>query len=243
MKLIFLDMDGVLTPIPHPIQLAEMIGRADELYEISKGIFCGTNGRIGLEWIVKEMAKVFLDVPETALEDAGKRLPVMRGASETIRELKKGGYHPILITSGFEQVAGVFAHRLGITEWYGNALEVKNGKTTGRLYSLTLASLHSKGDLVRKMVAHRSSKRESVAVGNDVNDFSMFQEVGFSILFNVSSNFDQRLPDCLNIEEKGFRKGLIDFSRNVDIVIKEPDLRLLIPFLVPEPNISGTSYS
>lgn len=234
MKLIFFDMDGVLTPTAHGIFLAEMVGKGDELKKIFSGT---TNRKVGLEWVIREGARIFKDVPESVLESAGKKLPMVKGAVKTIKELEKAQYQPILITNGIEQVAGVFAQRLGITEWYGNTLEIKNEKTTGRLDSSTLLTLQSKGDLVRKIVHSKSTKKESVTVGNDENDWAMFREVGFSILFNPSSNLKERLKRCLDEAEKGFRKEFIEFSRSVDVIIEEPDMQLLLPFLVPEPTI------
>ncbi len=235
MRLIFFDMDGVLTPKPHPIQLAEMVEKEDEFYGIHKKLLSGIGEHAGLDWIVKEMVRVFADTPETTLKNVGKRLPAIKGAAETIRELKKCGYHPILVTNGFDQIAGVFARRLGITEWYGNSLEIKDGRTTGCLHSSPLMTLQSKGNLVRKIVTQRSSKRESVAVGNDVNDWTMFQEVGLSILLDLSCDSEERLARYLNKREKGFKKKLVDFFESVDVIIEEPDLRMLIPYLIPEP--------
>jgi HAD superfamily phosphoserine phosphatase-like hydrolase len=234
MKLIFFDMDGVLTPKAHAIQLAELINRGDEL----KKIFTGTtNKKIGLEWMIREGVKLFGDIPESMLEQAGKKLLMTKGTLETIKELKKGGYIPILITNGIEQVAGVFAQRLSLEEWYGNTLETRDGRTTGQLDSPSLITLQSKGDLVRKLVMHRSTKKESVAVGNDENDWAMFKEVGFSILFNPSNTLKERLKRCLDEAEKGFKKEFIEFSRSVDVIIEEPDLQLLLPFLIPEPTV------
>ena len=234
MKLIFFDMDGVLTPTAHAIHLAEKIGKGCELKKIFSGT---TNKKIGLEWVIREGARILDNIPEKLLEDAGNDLPLVKGAAEAIIELKKADYEPILITNGIEQVASVFARRLDINEWYGNPLEIRDGKTTGRLASPNLITLQSKGDLVRKIVTRRSSVKEAVAVGNDENDWAMFREVGFSILFSPSHNLTERLKKCLDEAEKGFRREFIEFCRSVSVIIEEPDLRLLLPFLIPEPTV------
>jgi hypothetical protein len=65
----------------------------------------------------------------------------------------------------------------------------------------------------------------------------MFQQVGFSILFNPSSNLTERLKKCVDEAEKGFKKEFIEFSRSVDVIIEEPDLQLTLPFLIPEPTV------
>ncbi len=236
MNPVFFDLDGVLTPKDHYIQLAELVGREEEIYEISKkGI--SEIDRIGLEGIIREMARGFVDIPEFVLKDAGMSLPPMKGARETIRELKKYGYTPILITGGIEQVAGAFAQRMGIIEWYGNTLEIKNGRTTGRFSTLPLARLQSKGELVRKIIASKSSRRLSAAVGNDVNDWTMFQEVGTSILFNPSSNLEPLLRWCVYRGERGFTQDCIEFSSSVDVIIEKPDLNLILPFLLLDSRI------
>jgi HAD superfamily phosphoserine phosphatase-like hydrolase len=234
MKLIFFDMDGVLTPKAHAIHLAEMTGRQDELIRIFSGT---TNKKIGLEWVIRKGVKLFQGVPQSALKEAGETLPIVKGAEKAVESLKEAGYQPILITNGVEQIAHAFADRIGITECYGNTLEIKHDAITGNLDSTTLITLQSKGDLVRKLVSQRSSKKKSVAVGNDENDWAMFQEVSFSILFNPSSNLRDRLKQCLDEAQKGFKKEFIEFSRSVDVIIEQPDLELLLPFLVPEPTV------
>lgn len=239
MKLVFFDLDGVLTPESHLTQLAKMTGREDEFRGILEKITSETSRKIELEYLAREMFSIFADVPEPILEETGKALPLMKGAIETIDELKKGGYQPILVTNGIEQVARVFSQRAGIAELYANHLEIKGGKTTGRLSSSPLLTLQSKGDLVRNLVTQKSSRKECAAVGNDVNDYAMFQEVGISILFNPSPNLKERLAWCSNREEEGFAESFIEGTETVDVVIERPDLRLLLPILLSESAITS----
>ena len=225
MGLIFFDLDGVLTPKLHPLQLAEMVGREEKFLKILKRAAAGE--RIELEWMVKEVATIFTGVPESVLENAGKQLPVMKGARETIKELIVHGYTPIVVTSGIEQIAGAFAQRLGITEWYGNILEIERGKTTGNLSSSPLTSLQSKGDLVREISKSRSAREENAAVGNDVNDWSMFAEVGTSILFNPPPTLEAHVKWFAD-KERGCEKSTAYTC--VTAVIRKPDLRLILPY-------------
>jgi HAD superfamily phosphoserine phosphatase-like hydrolase len=234
MKLIFFDMDGVLTPKAHGIQLAEMAGKGEELKKIFSGT---TNRKIGLEWVLRGGARVFEGIPEVLLSETGNKLSMVKGAQKTIEELKRAGYYPIIITNGIEQVARVFGERLGITECYGNTLEIEEGHATGQLDSSSLITLQSKGDMVRKIISNRSSREKSVAVGNDENDWAMFREVGFSVLFTPTLNLKEKLKKCLNEAEKGFKKDFIDFCKSVNVIIEEPDLMLLLPFLIPEPTV------
>lgn len=234
MKLIFFDMDGVLTPKAHGIQLAEMAGKGEELKKLFSGT---TNRKIGLEWMLRGGARIFTGIPQSMFTEVGKKLPMVKGAERTIQELQKAGYHPIIITNGIEQIAKVFGERLGISECYGNTLEIQEGYATGQLDSSLLITLQSKGDVVRKIISNRSSPEESVAVGNDENDWAMFREVAFSVLFTPSANLKEKLKNCLNEAEKGFREDFIEFCRSVNVIIEEPDLLLLLPFLIPEPTV------
>lgn len=227
MKLIFFDLDGVLSSKAHCILMAEMITRENNLYEITKKASTGSS-TMGLEWIIKEVAKLFKNSPESLLKDAGEKLPIMTGAKETIKVLKNNGYTPILVTNGIAQVAGVFARRLDIPEWHGNTLEIKNGKITGRLCASPLITLHSKGKMVRKIIAQKFSK-ETVSIGNDANDWTMFQETEISILFNPPPDLKNRLNWCLGKSKKRFTKVFTHFP--VDIIIEQPDPRLILPFL------------
>lgn len=233
MKLIFLDMDGVLTPKPHAVHLAELVDKTAEL----KKIFTGTtNKKIGLEWVVRKGSQIFAGTSASFLQKAGETLPVVKGAQKTVSELKKGGYEPILITNGIIQIAQTFAEKVGIKTCYGNTLEIIDGKITGNLDSSTLITLQSKGDVVRKVISDYHAEK-SVAVGNDENDWAMFQEADFSILFNPSSNLKTRLEQCLKEAEKGFKREFIKFSRSVDVIIEEPNFELILPFVIPEPTV------
>ncbi|MGD2250796.1 MAG: HAD-IB family phosphatase [Candidatus Methanofastidiosia archaeon] len=229
MKVIFFDLDGVLSSKAHCILMAEMINREENLYNILRKV-SNSADNLELEWIIKEVVKLFKNKPESLLKNTGEKLSIMKGAAKTIKILKDNGYTPILVTNGIEQVAGVFARRLNIPEWHGNTVEIKNGKITGRLCASPLVTLHSKGDVVRNIIAQKSSKK-TVAVGNDVNDWSMFQETEISILFNPPLNLESHLKWWLDRTKKEFAQGITHSP--VNIIIEEPDLRLILPFLVP----------
>ncbi|MFQ6088476.1 MAG: HAD family hydrolase [Candidatus Methanofastidiosia archaeon] len=233
MRLIFFDFDGVLTPTSHALEIAKKIGREREI----KKLFSGTlNKKVGIEWIILRGLEFLKGVEIETLEDVGEKLPLMNGAERTIDELKANDYHPILITNGFKEVSEVFGRKLGILECYGNSLEIENSKFTGKLKKRELLSLKSKGDFIRGYLSRKGfSKEDCIAVGNDENDWWMFKEAFFSILFNPSRRLLKRLEDSIKRAERGSKREFIELARNVDVYITKANLELMLPFLIPEP--------
>jgi len=226
MRIIFFDLDRVLTPQSHVLLIAEKIGKKEELKRLFKG---SVEGSIGLEWIVKQGIKFLEGHDPSIFEETAKSLQIIKNGEKVINELKKNNYLPVIITNGFYEVARIFGQRIGIEEVYGNMIEEKNGVFTGKVYS-NLITLKSKGDLVRKIQREKNSE-VSVSVGDDENDWFMFKETDFSILFNPTPSIIEKIKSIK--KEKGIR----ELTKFINLIVANDDLGLILPFLVPKPDL------
>lgn len=226
MRVIFFDLDRVLTPQSHVLLIAGKIGKKEEFKRLFKGNIVGSTG---LEWIVKQGIKFLEGYDPSIFEETAKKMEIVKNGEDVIKELKENGYYPILITNGFYRVAKIFGERIGIEEAYGNKVEEKNGVFTGKIYS-DLMTLKSKGDFVRRILKEKESEF-SVSVGDDENDWFMFKETDFSILFNPT-------PSIMN-KIKSFKKerGIRELAKFINLIVANDDLNLILPFLVPKPNL------
>ncbi|MHC1605287.1 MAG: HAD family hydrolase [Candidatus Methanofastidiosia archaeon] len=231
---IFFDMDGVLTPAAQALQIAEIIGKKEQVLKMFSGQL---KKNVGLEWILSKGATFLAGENEAMLKEAAQKMPLTKSARRVVSELKKASYNPIIVTNGFEEVARVFGRRIGISEVYGNAPEAKDGIFTGRMKDTKLLTLKSKGDFVRKYLKEKNiAKQDSVAVGNDENDMFMFKEVGLSVVFNPSKSIKSTIAESVSKAIDGKKGDFINFTNIVDIVILDPDLAKILPFLVPKPD-------
>jgi len=226
MRVIFFDLDRVLTPQSHVLLIADRIGKKEEFKRLFKG---NIEGSTGLEWIVKQGIKFLEGYDPSIFEETAKKMEIVKNGKNVIKELKKNGYYPILITNGFYRVAKIFGERIGIEEAYGNKVEEKNGVFTGKIYS-DLMTLKSKGDFVRRILREKESEF-SVSVGDDENDWFMFKETDFSILFNPT-------PSIMNkIKSLKKERGIRELTKFINLIVANDDLNLILPFLVPKPNL------
>jgi HAD superfamily phosphoserine phosphatase-like hydrolase len=226
MRLIFFDLDRVLTPQSHVLLIAERIGKREKFKKLFKG---NIGGNTGLEWIVKQ-GILFLEGHDPSIfEETARKMKMIDHGRNVIETLKKNDYTPVIITNGFHQVAKIFGERVGIEKAYGNKAEEKNGVLTGKIYS-NLLTLKSKGDFVRKII--REEKPEiSVSVGDDENDWFMFQETDFSILFNPTPSILEKVKSLK--KEKGIR----ELTKFINLIVANDDLQLILPFLTPKPEL------
>ena len=226
MRVIFFDMDRVLTPQSHVLLMADRIGKREEFKKLFKG---NVEGTTGLEWIVKRGIKFLEGYDSSIFEETAKKMEIIDNGKDVIKKLKENEYCPIIITNGFYRVAKFFGERIGIEEAYGNKVEEENGVFTGKIYS-NLLTLKSKGDSVRRILKEKKPEF-SISVGDDENDWFMFKETNFSILFNPTPSIMEKI--------KSFKKerGLRELTKFINLIVANDDLNLILPFLIPKPNL------
>jgi phosphoserine phosphatase len=143
---------------------------------------------------VAEVNKVALDIP------------LMKGAKELIRELKKE-YKIAMVSGGFTIVARRVAQELEIDCLIANELIIKDGVLTGEVVG-PLVRQNSKKEALEAIAKREGIRPEDcIVIGDGANDISMFEAAGFSIAFNAS-------PVLYDI---------------ADIIIMKKDLTLILP--------------
>ncbi|MEA1993837.1 MAG: HAD-IB family phosphatase [Euryarchaeota archaeon] len=226
MRLIFFDLDRVLTPQSHVLHIAQQIGKKKEFKRLFKG---NVGGNTGLEWIVKQGVTFLEGHDPPIFKEIAKKMQIIEHGQEVVDELKRNEYHPIIITNGFYEIAKGFGEKIGIEEAYGNKAERKNGVFTGNISS-ELLTLKSKGDTVRRILKEKEPE-VSVSVGDDENDWFMFRETDFSILFNPTPTI---LTKIRSFKKK---KGTKELTKFINLIVANDDLGLILPFLVPKPDL------
>lgn len=140
-------------------------------------------------------------------------LPLMKGLSETLRELKGRGIKCVIVSGGLDMVAGRLAEEYGFDDYAANGFECdQEGLLTGN--GVLKVWLKSK----RAALEHFQSDfgvppERTVSIGDSFIDVSMFELSALGIAFNPIDDY---------VVEKA------------DHVIREHDLRLVLPFILPD---------
>ncbi|MDY6966484.1 MAG: HAD family phosphatase [Halobacteriota archaeon] len=137
--------------------------------------------------------------------------PLMDGSEQTVKKINEMGHNQGIISNSITLLADRIGERLGMDREYisANVLGVDDGKLTGKM-----SVYHGWEDKVKTLRRYASrmriSMKDTVAVGDDINDMEMIKESGLGIAFNPKSDL---------LEEAA------------DVVIKEKDLRAILPYI------------
>ena len=134
------------------------------------------------------------------------------GAKEVIKALKENNLKTAILSGGLDIMANHIGQRVGIDYVLTNILHHRDGVLTGEVDNLV--AWGGKADVISQITGHFGIPlKETAFVGDGRNDMSVFKVVGFSIAFNPE---DQEVAET------------------ADIVIRQDDLRAILPHLISE---------
>jgi phosphoserine phosphatase len=119
------------------------------------------------------------------IEPLARTLKLTKGSEELVAALKEMGFRVGLISGGFSYFTDILRKRLGFDYAYGNELEVKNGRLTGKIKG-RIIDAHRKAQIMDEICRKEGITREEVvAVGDGSNDRIMVANAGLGIAFNA----------------------------------------------------------
>jgi len=232
-KIIEFDCDGVLIDGYASIYVADKLGFGAKMREIYKDVIIGLKN---FSQAAKESLKLFIGLKESDVAPILNSIPLMEGAEDTVKILKKSGFIIGTISTGASQYfTDVLKHRLNLDFALGTGVKVRDGIFAG--ISPPIIDMKNKDYHFAKIVKkYGFNLSECVAVGDDVSNVSLFKKVGFSIAFNTGclrrefeklslpSNDETSLVSVLSLAE-------MQVKLNACATIDKKDLRVILPVL------------
>jgi phosphoserine phosphatase len=205
-KLIAFDLDNVLIDGEVIDEMAKLTGVEEEISKITSQAM---EGKIDFGTALKERVSL---LKGASVEDINKvmlEIPLMEGAKESIKKLKKRGYKIATITGSFDCIAQRMKDELDLDYTFSNSLEEKDGALTGEVTGPLVEG--SKKDILKEIMSLENlSAEECAAVGDGANDVSMLEEAGLGIAFNAKPIL-REIADVI-IENKDLRELLEIFD-------------------------------
>lgn len=211
MKLIVFDIDGVLLDVKIGgfKHLAIEIGKEKEIKDLHAEY---EKRKHKGPWGLEQLAALFKGISYEKLQNIARSFcenNLMKGAKETISELKSKGFsiglfssNPLIITNQLKQI-------LGADFSSGNELEFKDGSCTGKL--ARKADRYTKAEDLRKIIEENSiSKLDIFIIGDSITDIPM-AKFGTFISFNSQDKEVDEIAKHV-IKEKDLRK-ILEFIR------------------------------
>ena len=196
-KAIIFDMDGVLAEDPSSWRkINKHFGLEDNVEDLEKYL----NGEISDEEFMRiTIAKWPTRLHISEIKEALSGFTMMKGAKETIRELKKNGFIIGIVSCGLDILANRIANELGINLDYVlvEGLETdEQGYLTGE--GISRVELLKKGevfiDLIEKM---KIPSKRTTAVGNSKYDIPMLKAANLGIAFNPDDEEVRKAADAV----------------------------------------------
>ena len=180
MKLAVFDFDSPLMDGETIDFFAEELGIGERVAYITERAM---NGEIDFFESLQERVSLLKGLPYSRVEEISHSLPYMKGAIETIKELKQRGVSVVCFSGGFRTATTYAKDILGYDADFSNALHHRDGVLTG-LVGGDMMFNFSKGDmLVRLQNLLHVSEAETMVVGDGANDLSMFAHAGTRVAF------------------------------------------------------------
>lgn len=200
-KLIAFDMDSTLINIECIDEIADAAGKKAEVAAITEAAMRGelTDFRDSL---TKRLA-LLAGVPLTHLDVVyQQRLRLNDGAHILVQACKAAGLHCVLVSGGFTYFADRVKDSLGLDMARANALEVADGKLTGKLLTQSWGDICD-GDMKRQTVVELCQQlgcepSHAIAVGDGANDLPMMSVAGLSVAFHAKPAVQARADVVIN---------------------------------------------
>ncbi len=215
MKMVVFDLDGVLVDIDSSWKMIHKAFGVDNEVNFQKHL----KKEIDFEEFMRSDIRLWNKPKIDKIKKILNRAPLMSGAIETVKELKKAGYKIAIISSGISILAERVKEELGIDYAYSNKLLVgSDGRLTGE--GVEEVSLLKKNIVLKKMSETEGiDSKQCVTIGDSKYDIPLFINSGLSIAFNPKDDLVREAAD---------------------LVIEGTDLRKILPWLSNKRGITKT---
>ncbi len=181
-KVIVFDMDSTIVDGEIIDEMARLAGVGKKVATITER---GMRGEIDFSESLRARVSLLKGLKIKNLESIAKTVKLTKGSEELVAALKEMGFKVALLSGGFSFFTDVLKKRLGFDYAFGNELEIKEGRLTGRIKG-RIIDARRKAEVLDEICRKEGVTRdEVVAVGDGSNDRIMVANAGLGIAFNA----------------------------------------------------------
>ncbi len=182
-RLLVMDMDSTLITIETIDELADLVGKKEEVAAITAKAM---RGEIEYDQSLRDRVAVLKGLPESVLDRVyEERVRLSPGAEKLIAGVKRAGLKILLVSGGFTHVTERLRARLGLDWTKSNTLKVENGMLTGELVGTIVNAMGKREALLAISEELRITKDQIIAMGDGANDLKFMGEAGVSIAYHA----------------------------------------------------------
>jgi phosphoserine phosphatase len=182
-RLLVTDMDSTLITIETIDELASLVGKKDQVAEITTQAM---RGEIPYDESLRRRVAVLKGLDETAVESIyAERVKLSPGADKLIAGAQKAGIRILLVSGGFTHVTEKLKAKLKLDYSRANTLKVEGGKLTGEIEGTIVNADVKREALLAVRDEMKISKEQIIGIGDGANDLKFMAEAGVSIAYHA----------------------------------------------------------
>ncbi|MBI1208060.1 MAG: phosphoserine phosphatase SerB [Azospirillum sp.] len=180
--LLIADMESTMIRQEMLDELGDLIGLGPRIAAITARAM---NGEIDFRGAVEERVGLLAGLPATMLDEVWARAEFNPGAHALVGTMRAHGAWSLLVSGGFRSFTARVRASLGFDEDHANALEIIDGRLTGRVVEPILDKDSKLSALIAAAGARRLPIRATLAVGDGANDLPMLLAAGLGIAWHA----------------------------------------------------------
>lgn len=178
-----MDMDSTLITIECIDEIADFIGKKDEVARITEATMRGEIKDFAES--LRRRVALLAGADEAVLDSVfTQRLQLTTGARELIQAAKSAELYTLLVSGGFTYFTDRLVQLLGLNAGYANRLEIVNGRLTGNVIEPVFGPLQKADALDRVMATSHSREDRVIVIGDGSNDIPMMRRVRHSVSYH-----------------------------------------------------------
>ncbi len=183
-RLIAFDMDSTLITIECIDEIADFAGRKADVAAITEASMRGEIPDFAQS--LRQRVALLAGLDEGILERVYReRLRLSPGADRLLAAVRAAGLEVLLVSGGFTYFTDRLRDRLAIDHTRANALEILDGKLSGRVLDPIVDADLKRETVLQTCAAIGCAPAQAIVVGDGANDLKMMAVAGVSIAYRA----------------------------------------------------------
>jgi phosphoserine phosphatase len=200
-RLLVMDMDSTLITIETIDELADLVGRKQEVAAITEAAM---RGEIEYDESLRRRVAVLRGLGVDALQRVyEERVKLTPGAEKLLARVQSFGIKTLLVSGGFTYVTERLQSRLGIDYARANCLELDHDKLTGHVVGTIVNADGKRAALIEVRDRLQLQREQIVGIGDGANDLKFMAECGVSIAYHAKPIVRGQTTHAINYVDLG----------------------------------------